>query len=102
MKLVTSVLSLESELDIDVSAQNKFAISLLPKQTLLLPVVIAPEGALALPELCPHKQLLPPVVMSAPAERPIAELLEPVDNPDKAASPIEVLLLPVVQDCKAS
>ena len=62
MKLVTSVLSLESELDIEVSAQNKFDIPLSPKQMLLLPVVIFPEGAALDPELYPMKELFSPVV----------------------------------------
>mgnify|MGYP003314122750 CR=1 FL=1 len=51
MKSATSVLSLESEDEIEVSAQNKLAISLLPKQTLLFPVVIFPEGEALDPEL---------------------------------------------------
>ena len=49
LKLVTSVLSLESEEDIEVSAQNNPVILLFPKQTLLLDVVIFPDGESPLP-----------------------------------------------------
>ena len=44
MKSVTSVLSRASEELIDVSAQYKLLILLFPKTTLLLPVVIEPDG----------------------------------------------------------
>ena len=63
MKSVTSTLSLESELDIEVSAQYKALVLLLPRTTILLPVVILPLGLLALPESCPMQILLSPVVI---------------------------------------
>jgi hypothetical protein len=44
-----SVLSLKSDEEIDVSAQNKFEILSSPRTTLLFPVVIAPDGELDRP-----------------------------------------------------
>ena len=78
LKLATSVLSLESELDIDVSAQNKLEILLFPKQILLLPVVILPDGAFDLPESAPIQMLLFPVVISLPDSIPTTILEFPV------------------------
>ena len=52
VKSVISALSLESELEILVSAQNKLLILSSPKQTLLLPVVILPLGAVDQPASC--------------------------------------------------
>ena len=60
-----SVLSLISEVCIVLTLQNKFAILLSPKQTLLLPVEIAPEGEVDLPAFRPKSKLLSPVVTSA-------------------------------------
>ena len=74
MKLVTSVLSLESEEDIEVSAQNKLLILLFPKQILLLPVEIDPEGEEPDPAAKPKHKLLSPVVISSPVVCPIASL----------------------------
>ena len=49
LKSSTSVLSLASEELIDVSAQYKSEILLSPRQTILDPVVIAPDGEAPLP-----------------------------------------------------
>ena len=84
MKSATSVLSLASEELIDVSAQYKLVTLLLPRTTLLLPVVIFPDGELDLPAL-----------------RPIHVLLAPVEIPNPAAYPYTVLLSPVVTACNA-
>ena len=67
-----SVLSLESEELIEVSAQNKSVVSSLPKTTLLLPVVIISPGEVLLPALSPRQTLFYPVEMSLPAARPIS------------------------------
>ena len=56
LKSSTSVLSLASEDDIDVSAQYRSVILLLPKQTMLLPVVIFPEGEADLPASLPSNK----------------------------------------------
>jgi len=45
-----SVLSLKSDEEIDVSAQNKFEILSSPRTTLLEPVEISPDGELERPE----------------------------------------------------
>ena len=67
MKLVISALSLESEEDIDVSAQKRSVISSLPKQIWLLAVVKEPPGESDLPEFLPKHRLLLPVLISLPA-----------------------------------
>ena len=72
MKLVTSVLSLESEDEMDVSAQKRSVILLLPKQIVLLLPPIAPLGEPDLPELAPIHILLPPDETSSPAALPTA------------------------------
>ena len=78
LKLATSVLSLESEEEIDVSAQNKSVVLLLPRQIWLLCVVRLPDGEFALPASVPIQTLLLPVVNSYPAVYPTVTLLPPV------------------------
>ena len=70
VKFVISVLSLESEDDIEVSWQNKFWTASLPRTTLLLPVVMLPDGLLDLPASWPRRVLLSPVVTLCPASGP--------------------------------
>ena len=60
---VTSVLSLESDDDIDVSAQYILETLLFPKHKILSLVSITPEGELPLPASLPINVLLAPVVI---------------------------------------
>jgi len=62
VKSSTSVLSLPSDDEIDVSAQYRAVTPLLPRQMILLPVVISPDGELERPALLPNPVLLMPVV----------------------------------------
>ena len=73
-----SALSLESEDEIEVSAQCKEVILSSPKQTTLLPVTICPEGEPDLPACFPRKRLFPPEVRLNPAAYPTRVLLSPV------------------------
>jgi len=75
-----SVLSRESEDEIEVSAQYKLVILLSPKTILLLPVATDPLGELDLPALFPKNKLFEPVVTSTPVAYPYPLLLLPVTN----------------------
>ena len=92
MKSVISVLSLESDELIDVSAQYISVTSLLPKVTMLLWVVRFPLGELLLPASCPRRVLLPPVVVLCPASGPTAVLFIPVVFAYRALIPTAVLV----------
>ena len=61
MKSLISVLSLESEDDIEVSAQKKLAILLSPKQIVSLSLLTTPAGELDVPALYPSNRLFVPV-----------------------------------------
>ena len=101
----------------EVSAQNKLATLLSPKQTVLLSLFISPEGALAVPALWPKSVLFDPVETLKPAEEPIAVFVLPVVTvlndwsptpvlsfavvfASNALDPIPTFLVPVVFACK--
>ena len=70
-------------------------------QTLLDPVVTAPDGLVDLPAAYPTKRLFDPVVRLTPASYPRAEFVMPVVALLREPLPQAVLLAPVVQFPKA-
>ena len=96
MKSVISVLSLESEDDIEVSLQNKSVTLSSPKTTWLFPLTICPDGELAVPASLPNNVLSLPPTISFPVLVPTATFLCPVVHFNKASYPTAVLDAAVV------